>query len=223
LGSLARSRGAPLRDSLAVELRDGDSGRATIPAASSQMSHHAALCRYLNPITDLEMLRDSNLTANQAKVAQMRAPRNSGLGGDETVLANTDIVTNLDEVVQLGSGANYCVLPAPAVYRGVGTDLDPVFHDDAELLRLLFVRLSADMEAKPVLANAGAWMDDHVASYGRVLHHAARSDARAAADLHVGSNNRVWPNGSVVCESRRRHHDRGRVDVGKAAPLRHGA
>ena len=112
------------------------------------------------PGSDRGVIGDAHLAAQHGEIADRHAAGNPDLGDDQAMPADRAVVSDLDQVVDLGALADDRVAGGAAVDRGIGADFDVVLDDDAAGLRDFLMALRRRQIAKAVLADAGASMDD---------------------------------------------------------------
>ena len=78
-----------------------------------------------------------------------RAAGDADLRGEQHVASERDAVRDLDEIVDLGAGADARLADGGTIDRRVRADLDVVFDDDAADLRNLVVACRRGAGAKP--------------------------------------------------------------------------
>jgi hypothetical protein len=86
--------------------------------------HNTARCGNLRAFADREMWRDCRVAANHGEVSDNRRAGYPGLRCDKAVLANDHVVSDLDKIVDLGSGADDRVSHRPAIDSGLCSDFD---------------------------------------------------------------------------------------------------
>src|ERR1041384_7626960 len=122
--------------------------------AVGQIADHAALHRHLHAAADGDVIRDPDLAAQKHFVTHVRAARDARHRRDEAALADVHVVGDLDQVVDLGAGADHRVVHAAAVDGGVGADLHVVADEAATHLGNLAVR--TPVAARHVAETVGA-------------------------------------------------------------------
>ena len=105
--------------------------------------------------------------------------------------ADTDIVAYLHQVVDLGALADHGIADRTAVDGSTGADFHIVLDDDAADLRDFKTASAAHHEAKAILADLAAAMnDDPIADQG-VADRGAGADRAVAADPDLGTDHAV--------------------------------
>src|SRR6185312_12120449 len=102
--------------------------------------------------------------------------------------ANADIVTYLNQVVDLRSLANDGILDSTAVYGRSCADLDVVLYDHAAHLWHFEVAFSSHHKSKPILTNLAAGMNNDTIAYQRIGDRRIRTDRTISADPYVGAD-----------------------------------
>ena len=111
-------------------------------------------------------------------------PATPTCAASSTLRPTRHAVRHLDEVVDLGAGADPRLAHRRTIDRRVRADLDVVFDRDAADLRNLVVRaVGAPREAEAVAADDRAVLDDHaVADADALAHRDARVQDAVVAD-----------------------------------------
>ncbi len=152
------------------------------------------------------MAGDAGLTAERGKIADRARARDSGLRDQNRVAANDNVVSDLDEIVDFRPLADHRIAVCASVDRHARADLDVVLNDDSPDLRHFEMSPRAEGEAKSVLPDMSARVNDHAIPNQRRDDRRRRADGAVAPDPHVGTNDGV------------RADDRARADLG-AAPI----
>ena len=146
-------------------------GRAPPNAGADDLAgKYARLRTYHGAALDTHMIAKAHLPADYAIVFYDDAAGNSGLGGDDASFADSHVVTDLDEVVDLCACPDAGFTQSPAVNARVGADLYVVLDNGRSYLRefqILSV-LIADI-TEPVGADDHARMQDHTVSERGVI------------------------------------------------------
>src|SRR5262249_26352082 len=104
---------------------------------------------------------DADLSGERHRILDRRAARDADLRGEQNVAPNRDAVSDLHEIVDLGSGTNPRLPDGRSIDRRVGANLDVVFDDDAaDLGNLLMGAIRPRGEAEAVAADDGAVLND---------------------------------------------------------------
>ena len=98
------------------------------------------------------------------------------------------IVSDLNQVVDLGAFADHCVAIGAAIDRGPSADLHLVLNDNPANLHHLAVTGWPHQITEPILPDRAAGMDHHAISDQAVCNRYVRTDGAVAADANVGSN-----------------------------------
>jgi len=106
------------------------------------------------------MPNEADLSGECDILSQFGTARYAGLGDDNRVAPDDDVVGDLDEVVDFGAFLNPCAAKAGAVDGDVCSDLDVVIDLDAAGLGNLDMPAGGEFVAEPVAADDGAGMDD---------------------------------------------------------------
>lgn len=96
----------------------------------------------------------------------------------QAVLADTDVVRDMTEIVEFCAGTDARDLIGGAVDAVVGSDSDSIAdHDDARLRYCVTVLLRVLRESKTLRADDAAGLDDHLAAeYAAIADHDERMD-----------------------------------------------
>src|SRR5437016_5927026 len=73
---------------------------------------------------DRKMAADASLPRENCSISNRHRAGDADLGHDQTFLTDTDVVRDVDEIVDFGAASDDGVVDATAVYRRVGADLD---------------------------------------------------------------------------------------------------
>src|SRR5690349_15991041 len=112
-------------------------------------------------VADFKMACDPHLAGQNDIISQLRAASDASLGNDEAVLADGDIMSNLDKVVDFGASSDDCGSQRPAINRNVSPDFDIITNDDVPNLGHLTMDAAVLDITKPVGSNYGAGMDPY--------------------------------------------------------------
>lgn len=127
---------------------------------------------------------DAGLTGEDDVVADAGASGDAGLGDDEAVLSDLDVVRNLDEVIDFRSFTDDGSPEAGAVDGGVCADFNIVFNDDDSALGDFGVFALDFFETKSVTSDDGAGVeDDAVADFATVKDRGAGVEVAVCADV----------------------------------------
>src|ERR1700733_8943212 len=106
---------------------------------------------------------DSRLATDHDAASDLGTTADSGLGGNDGILAHIHIVGDLDQVVQFGSGPDDGRSDRRPVDRCVGPDLYIVFNlHVADLRPLLDASVRRRCKPEPVAADNGTRMNGHL-------------------------------------------------------------
>src|SRR5215207_6276421 len=141
---------------------------------------------------DPAMAYHPDLASDYDEVLQRRRTRDADLRDDYAVAPDDHVMTDLDEVIDLGPLADDPVAARAAIDGRVGADLDVVLDDDAADLGHLPVPARAHGEAETVLLDADARMQDHAVPDERVQETDAGADRAATTDAYVRADHRLW-------------------------------
>lgn len=146
-----------------------------------------------DPIADVAVAGDADLAGEDDVVTDMGGTGEADLGAQQGVFTDGGAVAYLDEVIDLGAGANAGGADAGAIDTGVGLDLDPVAQNSgAGLGNLVPAPLFIFSEAEAVGADDGAILQHHIVANPAVFaHNGVRVREEAIADVHTGVNDNV--------------------------------
>lgn len=164
--------------------------------------------------TNRDMTRDAGLCCDGDEVLDTAASRESALGNDQAMLADDDVVTDLDEVIDFCAFTDDGFAETCAVDRGVGADFHIVSDfDDSDLVDFDMFALGK-LIAIAIRADDGSRVNDDVGADD-----AAFGDGDVGADLAVLADDCIFVDycvGADFCAITNRgaiHDDRARVDA----------
>src|SRR5688572_17489641 len=139
------------------------------------ISEHARLAGNLCAIPDLHMPPGGSLPRDDDSIAQARRTGHANLRHDEAQFPHGAVVTDLDQVVDLGSRPDDRVVDAAAIDARIGTDLHIVMDDAPTNVRDLLVSAFRKDIAVAIAADPHACVgDDAIADLGARVHGHAR-------------------------------------------------
>src|SRR5919108_6452633 len=145
------------------------------------------------------MAGDADLTSKRGRVFDGATAGDTHLCRKQHVSPHCNAVRNLNEVVDLRTGANPGLADGRPVNGRIRADLHVVFDRDVADLRNFVMRsVGSSCEAETVAADDGAVLDDYTMPdpnplanrYARV-DHAIITNVRPASDRHVRLNDRA--------------------------------
>ena len=89
--------------------------------------------------TDLDVIGDAYLAANNGAIRDRAAARDTGLRSYHHIAADGDVVSHVDEVVELRAPADRCLFERATVDGGIRADFDIVLDNKSALLGKLCV------------------------------------------------------------------------------------
>ena len=137
-------------------------------------------------VPDFDVADDADLASEGDIVAEFGASGDACLGDDEAVFSNDDIVGDLDEVIDFGTGLDPSAAEAGTVDGDVGTDFNIVVDLDDAGLGNFHVATGGEFEAEAIAAEDGAAMDDDSGAEETTC-----ADGHAGGDLAIGSEDGV--------------------------------
>jgi hypothetical protein len=189
----------------------------------------AGLWAYGGAVADRYVIDHANLPGQCYRPADARAPGDSCLRRYDRVLANGNIVGDLNQIVDFRSAADNRASQGCPVDRSIGADLDVVFDlDDSDLGDLdAFVAFPRVTEAVTAdhhtgmqdnaISQPATFPDDHVRVEHAVSAHMnafadenagiedrSTSHARAGADKHIGINRHLLVDARAAVDGRER-------------------
>src|SRR6202020_2658411 len=135
---------------------------------------------------DRDVVGDAHLATQHGKISHRHAARYADLGDDQAMPSDRAVVSDLDQIVDLGPLADDRIARRAAVDRGVSADLDLVLNNDAPGLRNLLVTARRRQITEPILTNANAGMNNNAVADQGVDDSGSGADRAVAADTDVG-------------------------------------
>src|SRR3954471_25065427 len=174
--------------------------------------HDAAAARDHRARADRDIVGDSDAASHHHVIPDRAASRDAGMRRKHAMPPDLDVVRDLDEVVDLAALPDHSVPDGAAVDGRIGADLDAVHDDDPSDLRNLAVAGCARHEAKAVLPDTRARVDDYAVADQCMHDGAARADDAVATNVHVRSNHCGWADHGAGADLRARANDGCGVD-----------
>ena len=184
----------------------------------------------LHIIDDGQMAVNTDVTANRTALPDHGTAGNASTGGDCGVRTNTDIVTDLNLVIQFYSVADLGIAEGAAINRRITADFDIIADNNPPDLGYFDPDTVVIGEAKTVRTQHGARMDQTtLADPGFRTEHNPRIEATAGtdmtagfddasrADLHagvnadIGTDDTIWSDPAVCGDTCRGIDDRLRM------------
>ena len=134
-------------------------------------------------LTDGDVRDDTGARSQHGEILDGDAAAQAGLGNDDAVAADQAVMSDLTEIIDLGSFADDGVAQSAAVDLGARSDLDVVVNDDTPDLRDLDMLLAVGDVAEAVLADMTAGVNHHPVSDMGVGNAAAGADGAIGPDL----------------------------------------
>ena len=134
---------------------------ASVVGTLGHISAQPALGCQPRPIAYGKMAGDSDLARHDHFVSNAAAATDAYLRGNETTLADPDVVGDLNEVVDLGSGPDDGIVDAPAIDTGIGANLHIILDDATSDVRKPPVASLPGVEAEPDPTEDGAGLDQY--------------------------------------------------------------
>jgi hypothetical protein len=99
--------------------------------------HDTGFCAHLAPITKMDMASDTNLSCHYYIISSRAGACDSNLADDQVVGTNLAVVSDLNEVINLGTRSDTGSLESASVDGGAGSDFNIVANFHAAKLRYL--------------------------------------------------------------------------------------
>ena len=160
--------------------------------------HHTGLGGDGNPVANLEMSGKAHLAPENDIIPQPCAACHPCLGDNQGVIPHTDVVPDLDEIIDLRAFADHCRPKGTAINRHVRANLDIIPDDDIADLRNFQVASRLKHITKAIRA------EDH-----------PRMDPHPVAQFRARIKDRVWKQAAIL------PHNTTGTDM--VAPHQHGA
>ena len=138
------------------------------------------------PSAKREMAQNSGATANRAVGPNGGTACHTHTTSHRSILADSDVVPNLNQVVELDTILNDGVTQGTAVNAGVGADLHIVANAHGAELFDLFPGFTVRGKAKSVGANHHPWVKN-----AALTHHAAFADGDMGLENGASTNTRT--------------------------------
>src|SRR5450631_4876053 len=146
------------------------------------------------------MVAHTNTPAQHYEILERRASGDTGLRRHDAMPTDSDIVADLDQVVDLGALADHGIANGAAVDRCAGADLNIILDDDAPDLWHLEVPFASHHEAEAILTDLTARMNDDPVADQRVGDDRPGPDRTIAPDAHLGSDHRRRPDDAAAAD-----------------------
>ena len=141
------------------------------------------------------------LAADLDEVFQHGGARDADLGDDDAAAAEADVVADLHQVIEAGTGADDGVLHGAAVDGGVGADLDVVLDQHAAELGNGEVAGFGVGEAEAFLADTDAGGQRHAVAEEGVADADMGADAAVLAELDAGGEADIGTEAAVGADA----------------------
>lgn len=162
----------------------------------------------------------AGLAAHDDIAAGFNRARDAGLGDDEVIGPQFDVVANLNEVVNFGAAADAGLFEASPINGRVGANFYIIFEDDNPKL-LLFLVLTVDgREPETTRADDSARLnDDAVSEFAPFAEGDVRMELAVGADLNASADDDRGSDVGAVADVGICVNDRARADGDVAADL----
>src|SRR6185437_6142324 len=118
--------------------------------------------------------------------------------------ANADIVTYLNQVVDLRSLPNDGILDSTAIYGRSCADLNVILYDHAAHLRHFEMAFSSHHKSESILTNLAAGMNNDPIADQCIGDRSIRTDHTISADPYVSADDRIRANHGPAADFRAR-------------------
>jgi hypothetical protein len=136
----------------------------------------------LRALTDAQMSSHCSLAADLNEILQYCGTGDPNLCDDDAATSQTDIVSDLNQIIEPRAGTDDGVMRGSSVDGGIGANLHIVSDDDAAELRDTQKSRFGGGEAEAFLANPSAWVDVNACTQQGV------AQAGMGADPAIGTN-----------------------------------
>src|SRR5205814_3137161 len=152
---------------------------------------------------DHDMSADSSLPGQDCSVADRHRPGYSDLRHDQALFTDSNVVRDVNEVIDLGTVPDDRVIDAAAIDRAVGSDFHVVTDDAAADVRNLLVCPGVEYVAKAVAADSRTRVhEDLLAKRGATVDRDRRPQPRAVTDGDPVANDAMRADHNVVSQHR---------------------
>ena len=145
----------------ALPINRGLSRKAAPTHAGGNVGHHSGLGSKYRTLTDRHMVGNADLTGQHGEVANCHAAGDTDLRDNQAMAADRNVVSDLHEIVDLGSLTDDRVAGGAAVDRGTGANFDLMLDNHAPGLRNFLMAVARGQKTKSILPDAYARMNDH--------------------------------------------------------------
>src|SRR5690348_1108477 len=147
--------------------------------ADCLLGEHAALRAQDHTLFDAGVVPDAHLPANHGAILHGDAAGEAGLGGDDHIFSDADIVAHVHQIIQLRAPADDGQVQSSAIHGGISADLHVVADLQAANLRKLFVAAGGGV----------AHVAEAVAAQHRAaVHENTVAQTHPGIDCHMGSD-----------------------------------
>src|SRR6185503_18057993 len=154
----------------------------------------AGLRRRDDALAKVHVVRDPDLAGEHHVVVDDAASGDADLGRKQDTPSNLDPVSDLHQVVHLGTGADARLAHCRPIDSRIRSDLDVVLNHDAAPLRDLQMRaVGLPGDSKSLAPNDGALLqDDTVAKHAAVTDRHLRTHDAVFADTRARPDDDIW-------------------------------
>jgi len=206
----------------ALPINCGLSRKAAPTHAGGNVGHHSGLGSKYRTLADRYMVGNADLTGQHGEVGNCRAAGDTDLRDNQAMAADRNVVSDLHEIVDLGSLTDDRVAGGAAVDRGIGANFDLILDNHAPGLRNFLMAVPGRQKTEAVLADAHARMDDHAVSDQCMKNRAMRPDRALPSDANVLADHGSRPNERARADLSARSDHRERLDDNACFKARSG-
>jgi len=167
-------------------------GRAEIRFTTNNAVGNACLSQYHGSLPDRQRFIDTYLSPKDHIVFDLNCTGHTNLGGDQAVLSNGGIMTNMHQVIQFGTGPEDGIMGNASVDGTVRSDLHGVVNDHMAATFLPFIM--------DITVGFFIVIESIAADHGTGLHHHIISQDTMVQDSNVGMNDTVLPDPYLVAD-----------------------
>ena len=153
--------------------------------------HHTALRGNLRPSSDFEVISDAHLSAHHDAIVYASASGNANLGANHAAASNTDVVSNMHQIIENSARADHRVARCSTVYGAVGSNLNIILDDDAAELKHPHKPIRSGHKAEALRSDRYTSLDFDAPPDQRVTDTCVGADLRIVAQSNPFTQHRV--------------------------------
>jgi hypothetical protein len=169
----------------------------------------------MHPVSQRQVAKNTGATAYRAVGPNVGTARHTHATCHRGILANADVMPNLDQVVEFDAVLDHSVGQGAAVNAGIGADLHIVANAHSAELLNLFPGFAIWSKTKPVGADHHPWVKN-----AAITHHAAFADCDMGLENGTSANTRAALDNAQRADARSRVDMRGGIDHGAGVNTR---